>query len=142
MNRLLVNVIIAVFGLALAPLVSAELPAPESEDPAQLALKGLDPILLISGEESEGLEKLSLVHAGYEYRFTRRSHLDTFSEDPGRYAIQLDGACAAMPGSGGADPELFMVYNDLIYIFGSTIRREHFSDEPEHFLSQHEDPNP
>ena len=46
MNRLLVNVVMVVFGLTLAPLASAELPAPESEDPVQLALQGLDPILL------------------------------------------------------------------------------------------------
>lgn len=131
--------------LLLFPLCLAAMPPDDSQpddsqsgDGPALALLGLDPLALIAGEELEGRPDLSLDFGGLRYHFITDGNRQRFLKDPARYAIQLDGACAAMPGSTGANPEIFRVYAGRIYIFGSTTCREHFDERPEHYLDEHE----
>ena len=134
----------------LAPLVSTPFPAvaEPAEEPGneanleeqetQLALKGLDPLALIDGIETPGSPEYSWIYQGFEYRFAKRGSLKLFRSNPEQYAIQLEGACAAMPGQYGASSEIFLVYAGRIYIFGSEACRTHFSAEPESTLQRHE----
>ena len=107
----------------------------ESKERAQVALQGLDPILLIEGREAEGQKEFSFHYDGFEYHFASAAHRKTFAQDPERWGIQLRGACAAM-GSFGADPGLYTVHDGKIYVFGSASCRESFSAEPESYLAR------
>jgi putative intracellular protease/amidase len=99
---------------------------------SQVALKGLDPVLLTEGKETKGQASVSVVRDGLRYLFLDTATKTKFEKDPGRYAIQLRGQCAMMP-SAKARPDLFTVYKGRIYAFGSEGCQEAFRQEPDRY---------
>jgi putative intracellular protease/amidase/pimeloyl-ACP methyl ester carboxylesterase/YHS domain-containing protein len=101
--------------------------------PEPVALKGLDPVLLVEGKQAQGRAEISLSHEGLRYLFTDAATKAQFEKDPERFAIQLHGHCPLMQGA-RARPDLFTVYKGRIYCFGCEGCREAFGKEPERYL--------
>ncbi|MCB9877153.1 MAG: hypothetical protein H6835_06070 [Planctomycetes bacterium] len=98
---------------------------------AEAALGGLDPVLLCRGDRFPGDPQLRVQHEGNEYRFVDADSQATFLVDPGRYAIQLGGACARMGAlSGPGSPQRFLVHDGRIYAFASDACRDGFAQAP------------
>jgi putative intracellular protease/amidase/YHS domain-containing protein len=98
-----------------------------------VALRGLDPVLLTQGKEVKGKPDLSVTREGFRYLFADAQNRERFQKDPERYEIQFRGQCAAMP-TARANPELFTVYKERIYAFGSEQCKESFLDRPGEFV--------
>ncbi len=97
---------------------------------APVALKGLDPVLLVGGKEEKGKDEFAATSDGFRYRFVSAANKATFEKDPQRYGIQFHGHCAMMKES-PAFPDLFTVYKGRIYAFGSEGCLESFRESPE-----------
>jgi YHS domain-containing protein len=101
----------------------------------------VDAVELIGGREVNGLQQYSVRHAGYIYLFVNAANRETFADDPGRYEIQLGGACARMgPLSGRGRTDLFTVLDGKIYIFASESCRTTFLAGPERVLDSPDSP--
>jgi putative intracellular protease/amidase/YHS domain-containing protein len=97
-----------------------------------VVLKSFDPVLLVEGKESKGVDEFSVNRDGLRYVFVSAANKAKFEKDPGRYAIQYKGHCAMMHEA-NVDPELFTVYKGRIYGFGSEDCRDQFRQDPEKF---------
>ena len=119
--------------LAGAMAAAARTPAPQKPQDL-LALKGLDPVALVSGKEVKGDEKLSINRGGFRYLFSSSDSKALFEKEPKKYEIQNGGMCAVVPGAEG-NPELFVVYKERIYIFASDHCVEQFKSNPSEYVS-------
>jgi putative intracellular protease/amidase len=122
--------------ILLLPLLVAAAAAPA---PAPLALAGLDPVLLVAGEEAQGDDSIDLVHGPFRYVFTSVAHRARFQAAPDRYRIQGNATCTVFPGV-GANPGEFMVHAGRIYAFSSGEARLRFADDPARFLDDQGQP--
>lgn len=127
---LVASIVLAFGAITLGAIVAAAQDSPEAEP--DLALNGLDPVLLTGGEEVEGREDLNLARGRFLYRFASEETRERFAAEPERYEIQLDGHCAVMPSAKGW-ADLFAVHEGKIYIFGSEGCRKEFLDDPAKF---------
>jgi len=94
-----------------------------------------DPVALVGGTQVVGAEAHQATHEGYTYRFQHAASLATFRAQPGRYAIQLGGACARMGIlSGKGSPNRFTVHEGRIYVFASDGCRATFLKDPSRVL--------
>jgi YHS domain-containing protein len=105
-----------------------------SQTEGRVALKGLDPVLLVKGKELKGDEKLFVVKGGFRYFFSTADNKAAFEKEPKVYQIQLDGTSPVVPGAEG-DPELFLVHKERIYIFATPGCVESFKANPGTFVS-------
>jgi YHS domain-containing protein len=111
----------------------------EQKDEAIIPLEGLDPVMLTQGKEVQGLEKLSVMRGRFQYLFANAENKSLFEKDPARYEIQLEGTCARMGPSTEGNPDLFAVYKERIYVFGSADCRKKFEAAPENYLERKEE---
>jgi putative intracellular protease/amidase/YHS domain-containing protein len=123
--------LLTVLGLALL------LTSPAFADGAPLAVDGLDPVLLIGGEEAPGDAALTLEQDGFTYRFASKETRDRFAAEPELYGFQAKGTCAAMP-SARAQGDLYVVHEAKLYGFGSPGCKEEFQLSPATFTSGRE----
>jgi len=98
------------------------------------ALEGLDPVMLAQGKEAQGEPNITVTRGKFRYMFANAANKAAFEQDPARYEIQLNGACARMGAPVGGNPDLYTVYNGRIYIFGSANCRSLFIAAPEKYL--------
>jgi YHS domain-containing protein len=132
MKRLLVYAIaLLVFAAALLAEPLAAHKTQTTEVP--LALKGLDPVMLVAGKEVKGDSTLSVTRGLFRYFFSSAENKAKFEKQPKEYEIQLGGTCPVVPGAEG-DPELFAVYKDRIYIFATPGCLDSFKATPEQFV--------
>jgi len=82
-------------------------------------LEGLDPVLLAGGKEAQGDEAFAVTRGQFRYLFAGAETKAAFEKEPGRFEIQLGGACAKMGPTVRGNPDLFLVHEGRIYIFGS-----------------------
>jgi putative intracellular protease/amidase len=101
-----------------------------------LALKGLDPVALISGKEVPGDPKFVVERGRFLYRFANADDKAEFEAKPARYEIQLRGQCAMYPGMMGA-PDVFAVYEGRIYLGGNRHCLASFLKAPRTALRRH-----
>jgi putative intracellular protease/amidase/YHS domain-containing protein len=119
-------------GLVLASVRSAA----TADQPAEpVAVKGLDPVSLVDGKELKGKPELSASRDGFRYQFANAANQEKFEKEPDRYALQFQGQCAMMR-SGRARADLFTVYKNRIYGFGSEDCQTWFQKEPEKYVQQ------
>ena len=102
---------------------------------ARLVLGGLDPVLLVEGEERKGDEGLKTSHQGFLYRFANSRNKETFESNPSKFAVQIRGACPVRPDLKGK-PEIFLVHQGRIYLFFSEHCRGDFQEDPEGYLEK------
>lgn len=103
-------------------------------DEGELALTGLDPVLLVQGKEVKGDEKLTTVRKGLRYRFSDEKNRAAFEKNPEKYEIQFDGQCARAPNAKG-DPGVFAVHKGRIYAFMGPACQEAFLKEPDRYAA-------
>ena len=99
-----------------------------------IPLEGLDPVALTQGKEVQGDMKYKVKRGRFEYLFASAENKATFEKDPARYEIQLDGSCARMGAPTTGNPDLYLVHNGRIYIFGSEECQTLFKATPEKYL--------
>ena len=119
--------------LLLLLVCSAVIVRGQTERPV-IALEGLDPVELVSGKEVFGKMALSVVRGRFEYVFAKPENKALFEKDPERYGIQLDGSCARMGRGISGNPDLYTVYKERIYIFGTEDCLQAFKASPESYL--------
>src|SRR5215813_7480562 len=99
-----------------------------------IPLEGLDPVLLVQGKEVQGDTKYTVTRGQFQYLFANAENKATFEKDPSRYEIQLNGSCARMGSPTTGNPDLYLVHNGRIYIFGSEECQTNFKAAPEKYL--------
>lgn len=109
-------------------------PQQQQREQAVTPLEGLDPVLLTRGKESQGDEQFSLTRGRFRYLFSGAETRAAFEREPTRYEIQLGGTCARMGPTVQGNPDLFWVYKERIYLFGSEACVKMFKDAPEKYL--------
>ncbi|MCM3872293.1 MAG: hypothetical protein ND895_16550 [Pyrinomonadaceae bacterium] len=97
-------------------------------------LEGLDPVELINGKEVGGKMAISVTRGRFQYIFASQENKAIFEKDPARYEIQLEGSCARMGRGVTGNPDLYSVYKERIYIFGSDACVLAFKSSPESYL--------
>jgi putative intracellular protease/amidase/YHS domain-containing protein len=102
------------------------------EPRGEVVLKGLDPISLLEGKEVPGVELLGTTRGRFRYLFADTKHKTLFDANPGRYAVQGE-MCTMMP-TAPASPDLFIVHEGKIFLFGSPACRASFMADPAAFL--------
>lgn len=107
-------------------------PSPAKKEDGELALTGLDPVLLVQGKETKGDEKFTTARKGLRYRFADAANQTAFEKSPEKYEVQFDGGCAGMPSVKG-DLSLFTVHKGKIYVFASAHCRTGFLKEPDEY---------
>jgi YHS domain-containing protein len=123
----LLLIAIAFFGLTTA---NAQSPNADTVIP----LEGLDPVMLVQGKEVQGDVKFKVTRGQFQYIFANADNKTTFEKDPARYEIQLKGACARMGSPTTGNPDLYLVHDGHIYIFGSEECQTRFKAAPEKYL--------
>lgn len=122
-------VVIVVLGCLSA---TAQTSAPRSE--TVIPLEGLDPVMLSQGKEVQGDTKFTVTRGRFQYLFASAENKAAFEKDPARYEIQLDGHCARMGAPTTGNPDLYLVHNGRIYVFGSEECQTLFKSAPEKYL--------
>jgi hypothetical protein len=134
-------------GLLVFLLLLTSAPAAQHPTP-QIAIEGIDPVLLVRGEERQGKLEFPADHDDFRYLFVSEASRASFLEDPALYAVQLGGVCARMgpsnpfcphalpaggpPGIG--DPDIWAVVRDRIYVFWTVHCRDAFVQAPDRYL--------
>jgi YHS domain-containing protein len=99
-----------------------------------IPLEGLDPVMLAEGKEVQGDMKFRVTRGPFQYIFANEKNKEAFEREPERYEIQLNGSCARMGAPTSGNPDLFAVYKERIYIFGSAECQTLFKAAPEKYL--------
>jgi YHS domain-containing protein len=103
-----------------------------SQADTALALKGLDPVLLSSGQEEMGKPEIIAVHKGRRYQFVSEPHRARFAAKPEKFAIQND-TCPVVAGA-PVDPSLFAVHAGKIYAFATADCVQQFKARPAEYV--------
>lgn len=122
-------------------LVAASCGAARAETPPPvLALKGLDPVALVAGQETPGVESITATFGRFTYRFATEENKNAFLAKPEQHAVQFGGACGKMgPFSGTGSPNRWFIHEKRIYLFASEFCRDAFKTDPEKYIER---PNP
>jgi hypothetical protein len=125
--------------LAASPLVGAP-SRPFAAESVPLAIKGYDPVAYFTvGKPTRGLPELEHEWDERRYRFSRAEHRELFKADPVRYAPQFADFCAMALSLGEivvADPEIWLVSNGRLYIFGKPAGPDLFKQDLARNLSK------
>jgi YHS domain-containing protein len=103
-----------------------------SQADTTLALAGLDPVLLVSGQEEMGKPEIIAMHQGRHYQFVSEPHRTRFAAEPEKFAIQ-NATCPVMAGA-PVDPSLFAVHAGKIYAFGTAECAQQFKARPAEYV--------
>src|SRR5262249_49430250 len=90
------------------------------------------PVALVAGQEVKGKDQFSASSDGFRYLFVDATNKAKFEKEPQRFGIQFHGHCAMMT-TAPANPDLFTVYKERIYAFGSESCLDSFQKEPERY---------
>jgi YHS domain-containing protein len=97
-----------------------------------LALKGLDPVLLIDGREEMGKAEIVVSHESYRYQFVSEPNRARFAANPAKFSIQ-NTTCLVVSGA-PVDPSLFAVQEGRIYAFATSDCVDRFKARPGAFV--------
>ncbi|SDN28112.1 hypothetical protein SAMN05216360_10757 [Methylobacterium phyllostachyos] len=132
---------------ALAVCAALALTGPAAGDPAGgpagslagttialLTLNGFDPVsYFLEGGPLAGTGRFELTWGGYVWRFANGANREAFRDHPVAYAPRLGGYDAAGVLEGrlvDADPLIFAVIGERLYLFRDAGRRARFLTEP------------
>jgi YHS domain-containing protein len=127
------------FLVLLSLLVAAQALA-QSDPP--VALKGYDPVsYFIETRPVKGASTLAYDWEGARYLFSSQRNRDAFTASPERYAPQLGGFSAPELAAGTrteADPSVFLLRDNRLYVFSSPKARDTISKNPVMLRTAHE----
>lgn len=118
-----------------SPLVAQAAPPPPSAvrgAQASIALRGLDPVMLVQGREEMGKAEIVATRGNYRYQFVSEPNRAAFASDPARFALQ-NSMCLVVQGA-PIDPSLFVVQEGRIYGFATADCVSEFKQEPGKYL--------
>ena len=95
-------------------------------------IKGLDPVLLVTGQEDMGKPEIVASHKGHRYQFVSEPHRATFASDPDKYSIQNEWCPVVIDAL--IDPSLFAVHEGKIYGFGTAECVQEFKRRPKEYV--------
>ncbi|HJQ68380.1 MAG TPA: hypothetical protein VKA70_05395 [Blastocatellia bacterium] len=125
--------------LIAAALLGWQAPSAASQNQQPIpVLEGLDPVMLVKGKEVQGEFNIAVTRGRFQYLFANEENKAAFEKEPSRYEIQLGGACARMGAPVGGNPDLYTVYKERVYIFGSEACKNLFQSSPEKYLESEE----
>ena len=120
--------------LCLSGAVSALAGAVSADRYSGLAIAGFDPVAYhIEGRAQAGLPDQETEHAGVAWRFASEANRAAFLRAPHLYAPRLGGFDADSAARGiaaSADPALFLVIEERLYLFRTREGRERFAADP------------
>jgi YHS domain-containing protein len=131
-NKIASDVMFACGTLLLIGMLAGQTYA--QQQPPRDAIEGLDPVMLAQGKEAQGEMNITVTRGQFRYMFANSANKVAFEQDPTRYEIQLNGACARMGAPVGGNPDLYAVHKGRIYIFGSDNCKKLFVAAPEKYL--------
>jgi hypothetical protein len=117
---------------ALPPVVGAT-QAFVSDELTGLGLRGFDPISYFLGTPRAGEAGIELLWSGVVWRFANEANRAAFARDPKLYAPRLGGydpSAAAEGALVAADPAVFLVRGERLYLFRNEASRARFLAEP------------
>ena len=85
----------------------------------QVILKGYDSVSYFQGAPTQGDKRFSVKHDGATYYFASAENLETFKNDPYKYAPQYGGYCAMGAALGkklDVDPHQYKVVDGKLYL--------------------------
>jgi YHS domain-containing protein len=89
-----------------------------------VALKGYDPVSYFDpGKPGKGVSSINYDFDGTRYLFSSQKNRELFAANPDRYSPQFRGLCTtgvSMGVKAEADPNVFLVKDGKLYVFGST----------------------
>jgi YHS domain-containing protein len=87
-----------------------------------------DPVAMVrDGKDLGGSALITERREGFRYFFANKENREEFKQNPGRYEIQLGGACGKMgPLSGTGNTGIYAVVAGRLYVFSSLGCRETF----------------
>jgi hypothetical protein len=98
-----------------------------------LAVRGFDAVSYFLGAPRAGEEGIELLWGGVVWRFANEANREAFRRNPQVYAARLGGydpTAAAEGALVAANPALFLVRRDRLYLFRSEANRSRFLAEP------------
>ncbi len=104
----------------------------------EVALAGLDPVMLVQGRQEMGKPEIVQAHAGFRYQFASEPNRARFAADPQRYSMANE-TCPVVPGA-AIEPDIFLVHEERIYTFATEGCRAEFEANPAAFLPPGERP--
>lgn len=107
--------------------------APLSAQPP-VALGGLDPVTVSRGGPQPGRAELFRDKGPFRYLFASEDNRKEFDDSPDYYGLQRDGSCAMMPGT-PTDGQIFAVYNERLFAFGSESCKAQFLADPARYVA-------
>lgn len=125
--------------LAAALTLGAPSAGPAAGEPVRtrivyLGLRGFDPVsYFLTGGPSAGSDRFELSWGGRVWRFSSASDRAAFRDDPAIYAPRLGGYDAAGVLDGrlvDADPTVFALIGERLYLFRDAERRARFLADP------------
>jgi hypothetical protein len=110
-----------------------------AEEPAPLALRGYDTVAYFTMHKPVlGNARYSYVWDERLYQFVSRKHLAMFKLDPDRYAPRFGSVCTSALAYGlnwEADPKLWTIHENRLYVFGAAGARQDFLDDQNRVIS-------
>jgi hypothetical protein len=103
-----------------------------SDELSGLGLRGFDAVSYFLGEPRPGLARLEVGWSGLVWRFANEGNRAAFERDPRVYAPRLGGYDPVAAAEGtliAADPTLFLVRGDRLYLFRKEASRARFLAE-------------
>jgi YHS domain-containing protein len=115
------------------PVAAHDATATQPAAPSRsLAIKGLDPVLLVAGREEMGKAEIIASHKEYQYQFVSEPNRAAFESDPAKYSIQNE-SCPVVVGA-PVDPSLFAVHEGKIYGLATADCVQEFKARPSQYV--------
>jgi len=105
-----------------------------------IAIRGYDPVAYFTNDKPVKGDPNN-VHQwmGTTWQFANKANLDSFVDNPEKYAPQYGGYCAFAASSGyiaPTDPNAWTIYNDKLYLnYSTSIRKRWSKDKGGHITS-------
>jgi len=103
-------------------------------DSPKLAMQGYDPVAYFTvALPTKGKAEFAHEWDGERYLFASADNRDRFAAEPGRYAPQFPGWCAAALTRGEhvvPDPQNWIIIEGKLYLFGKAIGPKLFRENP------------
>jgi YHS domain-containing protein len=127
-------ILVVAAGSSSAQMAQVDRTVPMNMSSRGLMIEGYDPIAYIDyGEATPGVAEMFFDYRQtYRFYFASKVTMKKFMSDPERYLPAYGGHCAWMMTSGegdlrGADPKLFKVVDDRVFLFSSAEALEDWS---------------
>jgi YHS domain-containing protein len=118
----------------LAPMsMAGSSPNPVNVDSDKVAIKGYDTVAYFTnGQPTKGNSEFVFTWNGARWQFASAAHRDMFAANPERYAPQFGQFCSmglALGKRAIADPEVWKIVDDKLYLYFSRGARDKFQQD-------------